>query len=122
MILVLVRTWIRKERWLWSVVALGLIFGMLPDLIGAYGNIIEHDQWTLYRSAHFGAIKQVLQYVPMYSLHLYMDSLMHGPGHRWWRWDERLWLEVLLWIINMVIIAWFVGSWINTESKTLNEN
>ena len=111
MVLVLLRVWIRKRAWLWIIVALGVVFGALPDLIGAYGNIIEHDHWTLCRSAHFGEIKEVLQYVPMYRLHLYLDSIMHGPGQRWWKWDERLWLEIVLWIVNVIVIWWLIRSW-----------
>lgn len=117
MILIFLRTWIRRKPWLWILVGLGVFFGTLPDLIGAYGNVIKHDHWTLYRNAHFGAIKDVLQYVPMYSLHLYLDTQMHGPGHRWWRWDERLWLEVLLWIVNLVIIGWMIRSWKKNANK-----
>lgn len=111
MLMVWLRRWIKSKPWLWVVVFLGVFFGTLPDLIGAYGNLVDHDHWTLYRNAHFGDIKQVLQYVPMYWLHLYLDTLMHGPGHRWWRMDERLWLEVVLWMINLAIIAWLVRTW-----------
>lgn len=111
MILVFARTWMRRKPRLWILVGLGVFFGILPDLIGAYGNIVERDHWTLYRNAHFGAIKNILQYIPMYSLHLHLDALMHGPGHRWWRWDERLWLEVLLWVINTIVLVWIISSW-----------
>lgn len=116
MILALLRSWIARKSWPWVLVGLGLIFGMLPDLIGAYGNIVDHDHWTLYRSAHFGPIKQILQYVPMYGLHLFLDSLMHGQGHRWWRWDERMWLEILLWVVNAMVILWLVRTWKKDES------
>lgn len=117
MVLVLVRSWISKKALLWVLVGLGMVLGMLPDLIGAYGNIVYHDHWTLYRSAHFGAIKEVMQYVPMYWLHLYLDSLMHGPGHRWWRLGERLWLEVLLWVVNLMVILWVAKRWKRNEDQ-----
>ncbi len=117
MILVLLRSWIRRRVWLWLLVGLGGFLGMVPDLIGAYGNIVYHDHWTLYRSAHFGPIKQALQYLPMYWLHLYLDSLMHGPGHRWWRIGERLWLEGFLWVVNVVVIVWLVKTWKRNEEE-----
>ena len=111
MLVAWLRRWIKSKVLLWSIVALGVFFGTLPDLIGAYGNFIDHDHWTLYRNAHFGDIKQVLQYVPMYWLHLYLDTLMHGPGHRWWKYDERMWLEVTLWVINLLVIVWLIRTW-----------
>jgi len=111
MVLALIRSRIGRKPWLWSVVSLGFVLGMLPDVIGAYGNIIENDNWKLYRRAHHGDIEQVLRYVPMYSLHLYLDSEMHGEGRRWWRYDERLWLEIVLWVVNVMVIVWLVKSW-----------
>ncbi|HUI09347.1 MAG TPA: hypothetical protein VL221_03410 [Bacteroidota bacterium] len=102
---------IRKKAWLWTLGAVGAFFGALPDIVGAYGIIIRGDQWRLYNVAHFGKLKRILQYVPMYSLHLYVDSFTHGPGKRWWEWNERLWLEVLLWVVNGTVIALFVRIW-----------
>ena len=111
MLIVWLRRWIKSKVLLWVIVGLGVFFGTLPDLIGAYGNYIDHDHWTLYRNAHFGDIKGVLQYVPMYWLHLYLDTLMHGPGRRWWKYDERLWLEVTLWAVNIAVIVWLIRTW-----------
>lgn len=99
---------IRRKTVLYGVIFTGAFFGALPDLIGAYGNFVVHDHWALYRSAHFGPIKDVLQYVPMYWLHLYVDLHMHGPGHRWWLPSERLWLECAMWMVNLLLIWYFV--------------
>ncbi|MGA9121399.1 MAG: hypothetical protein WB699_18675 [Bacteroidota bacterium] len=102
---------IRKRTVLWILAFTGGFFGALPDLIGAWGNYVEHDHWALYRSAHFGAIREILQYVPMYWLHLYVDSLMHGEGRRWWKGNERLWLEIAFWFLNFALIWWYVRIW-----------
>jgi hypothetical protein len=102
---------IRKRVWLWILCFIGAGFGSLPDLIGAYGNTVLHDHWMLYDQAHFGRLASILQYVPMYELHLLVDSFTHGQGKRWWIWDERLWVEILLWVVNGVVIWWMVTSW-----------
>lgn len=100
---------------LWMLALIGALFGALPDLIGAYGNLILQDHWGLYHSAHHGSIAYALQYVPMYGLHLFIDSFAHGPGRRWWMWSERFWLEVLLWAVNIVVICWFFKVWKRNE-------
>src|SRR5512132_1527988 len=99
---------IRGRVWLWVLAFIGGMFGALPDLLGAYGNFVEHDHWALYRSAHHGAIAHILQYVPMYWLHLRIDTITHGPQHRWWIMGERMWMEVVLWTINLVVIGWYI--------------
>ncbi len=102
---------IRKRTWLWLLAFTGAFFGALPDLLGAYGNFVLHDHWSLYASAHHGPIREILQYVPMYWLHLEVDSVMHGEHHRWWKMDERLWLEFVFWVINLMVITWYWRIW-----------
>ncbi len=102
---------IRRKAWLWVLAFIGGFLGALPDLIGAYGNFIRHDHWTLYLSSHQGRIASVLQYVPMYWLHLRIDSVTHGPNHRWWIMGERLWLEIVFWTVNFVVIGWYMRIW-----------
>jgi hypothetical protein len=101
----------RKKVWIWTLFLTGALVGALPDLIGAYGNLIRRDHWRFYNYAHAGPMGEILRYVPMYWLHLFVDSYTHGPGKRWWIWDERLWLEVALWGVNLAVIAWFVRIW-----------
>jgi hypothetical protein len=108
---------IRERSWLWVLVAAGAFFGALPDLIGAYGNLIEHDHWALYRSAHQGEIKEILQYIPMYWIHLRIDALLHGQGHRWWVWSERFWAEIALWLLNILLIFWFARIFRNNRKR-----
>ena len=104
-------TRIRRKVWIWVLALAGGFFGALPDLFGAYGNVVRHDHWRLYISAHGGRWGEILRFVPMYWLHLFIDSYTHGPGRRWWMWNERLWVELALWGVNLVIIAWFVRIW-----------
>ena len=99
---------IRRKAWVWVLFLTGAFFGALPDLFGAYGNIIRGDRWKLYLAAHSGPIGEILRWVPMYWLHLTVDSFTHGPGKRWWIPEERLWIELALWGVNALIIAWFV--------------
>ena len=110
--------WIRSRRWISVIVFTGALFGALPDIIGGYGLVIENDHWKLYNSAHSGQIEEVLRYVPMYRLHLFVDSLTHGPGKRWWEWNEMLWMEFALWGVNIAVIAWFVRVWRNNLRRT----
>ncbi len=109
---------IRRRIWLWVLGAIGAFFGALPDLLGAYGYLIRHDHMGLYQSAHTGAIASVLQYVPMYWLHLRVDSVTHGPMHRWWIMGERLWLELLFWTINIAMIWWYSKIWRRTHQAS----
>ncbi len=109
MVLIPVLRWIRTRKYLWAVVLLGAVFGALPDIISAYGVLILRNGWTLYVNAHEGPIAHVLQYIPMYGLHLFVDSITHGVGKRWWVASERLWLEILFWVINAFLIAWAVS-------------
>jgi hypothetical protein len=106
---------IRRRRWLWTLAGAGAFFGALPDIVGAYGNVVRHDHWRLYVSAHAGPLGEILRYVPMYWLHLFVDSFTHGPGRRWWVWDERLWVEVTLWMVNAAIIVLYVMIWRRTN-------
>ena len=98
----------RKKIWLWILAFVGAILGALPDLLGAYGNFVLRDHWNLYGSAHHGRFEEILQFIPMYWLHLWVDKFMHGPKRRWWIYDERMWLEVLMWILNLAAILWLV--------------
>lgn len=108
---------LQKAKWLWGVVLTGAILGALPDLIGAHGNYVEHDNWGEYQLAHHGEVAGVLRYIPMYGLHVYLDRLTHDQGIRWWVAHERLWLEILLWLINFTVIGWMVKRWRQLKSR-----
>jgi hypothetical protein len=110
--------WIRRKAWIRVLVLTGALFGALPDIIGAYGLFVHHDHWKLYNSAHSGQIEEILGYVPMYRLHLFVDSFTHGSGKRWWVWNEMLWVETALWGINLAVIAWFVRIWRRNLRRT----
>jgi hypothetical protein len=102
---------IRKKAVLLSLACMGGILGVLPDIIGLYGFVVRHDHGDLYYSAHHGAVKEMLQYIPMYSLHLGVDSLTHDPDRQWYGWNVRIWLQIVLWLVNGILICWFLGIW-----------
>lgn len=114
---------LHRRLWVWVIAVVGAILGVLPDLLGGFGFILAHDEGELYRSAHWGAIKSVMQYVPMYWLHLFCDSYMHEPGRTWHGFHLRPTLEVLLWVANILLTVWFVRIWrrnFNYHSKGIN--
>ncbi len=81
---------------------------MLPDLIGLYGFIVLRDHGQLYNSAHYGPIRASLKLIPMTWLHYFFDSYMHDPERTWNDIYLRNSLELLLWMVNIGVIALFV--------------
>ncbi len=102
---------IRKKVVLWTLVCVGAVLGDLPDLLGVYGYWVRHDHGVLYESAHLGPISKVLVFIPMYGLHLSLDLIMHEYERESGLYREWLWLEVLMWIVNIVLIYAFVRVW-----------
>jgi hypothetical protein len=102
---------LRKRAVLWTLVLVGAVLGDLPDLMGVYGFFVKHDSGVLYESAHIGPISHVLVFIPMSGLHLYLDSVMHELENGWSGYLEWLWLEVLMWVLNIVLIYAFVRIW-----------
>jgi len=78
------------------------IFGALPDIIGYAEKIIKKDNlaWSWYEKAHNEWIP--LMIIPSYGFHVLLDSFTHGEGMKWWKKDERLWMEILYWIILVI--------------------
>ena len=112
---------IRKKRILWSLAAVGGFLGVLPDVIRFYGFVFRRDHGILYQSSHFGALKDVLQYIPMYGLHVAIDSFTHDPDLEWHGWNVRIWLQLILWAINIVLIMWFVKIWRKNHPVSISE-
>ncbi len=98
---------VRSKTILALLVLVGGILGDLPDLIGVYGTVVRHDGSRLYHSAHAGAIKDILQYIPMYWLHLRLDSYTQHIYTRWGLWNDYIRFEIIAWTINIVLIVWF---------------
>jgi len=102
---------IRKRIVLWSLVVVGGVLGDLPDIIGVYGYYFRNDHGELYDSAHIGAISKVLVFIPMYGLHLCLDSIMHAFEKEIKMSVEWLWLEVVMWTVNVLLVYAFVRLW-----------
>ena len=102
--------WVRKKYILIALAVVGGVLGVLPDLLGLYGMIVRRSG-QIYDSAHIGMLRDHLHYIPMYALHLGVDSLTHDPDRQWYGWNVRVWLQIVLWIVNIVIIVWFYRIW-----------
>jgi hypothetical protein len=108
---------LRKRVVLWALVCAGALLGDLPDLLGVYGFFVRNDHGEMYDSAHIGHISKVLVFIPMYGLHLSLDSIMHEYEKEPRLFTDWLWLEVLMWIMNIVLIYGFVRIWKRNMSK-----
>ncbi len=110
MMLVPFIAWVRRKYVLVTLAAAGGVLGVLPDLLGLYGMIVRRSG-QIYDSAHIGALREHLIYIPMYALHLGVDSLTHDPDRQWYGWNVRVWLQIVLWIVNIAVIVWFYRIW-----------
>ena len=108
---------IRKKTTLWFLATIGAILGDLPDLLGAFGYLILNDRGNLYYQAHWGSIKEVLQYIPMYALHLLLDSYTHRMEDRWTLWNHWVEFEVIAWTINLSLIVLLVLIWRKMQDR-----
>ena len=108
--------WVRKKYVLLAIAFVGGVLGVLPDLLGVFGMIFNR-YGGLYDSAHIGALRDQLVYIPMYALHLGVDSLTHDPDRQWYGWNVRVWLQIVLWIVNIAVIVWFVRIWKRNQRK-----
>jgi hypothetical protein len=102
---------LHKRVILWTLVCVGAVLGDLPDLLGVFGFFVRNDHGELYESAHIGPISKVLVFIPMYGLHLCLDSVMHEMERERNVFSEWLWLEVLMWVVNILLIYAFVRIW-----------
>ena len=108
--------WVRKKYVLLAIAFVGGVLGVLPDLLGVFGMIFKR-YGGLYDSAHIGPLRDQLVYIPMYALHLGVDSLTHDPDRQWYGWNVRVWLQILMWIVNIAIIVWFYRIWKKNQSE-----
>jgi len=102
---------LRKKAVLWTLILVGAILGDLPDLLGVYGFFIMNDHGELYDSAHTGHIGKILVFIPMYGLHLCLDSIMHEMERERNIFSEWFWIEVAMWVVNILLIYAFVRMW-----------
>lgn len=78
---------------------------LLPDLAGWLEKVHYNDKsrWNWYKSLHRIDFNNFLVFIPGGLLHIWLDSFCHADGKRWWIWNERLWLEILGWIVTLVV-------------------
>jgi len=89
------------------IIATGAALGALPDIIGyAEKLIFKNESWQWYLAAH--KLKWYYLWCLPYSLHIILDKFTHGDGKRWWKLKERLWLEIVGWILTlgMLCVSW----------------
>jgi hypothetical protein len=86
----------------------GGFIGMLPDLGGAYGNMILHDNWKTYHQLHSGTGNDFLRIFPQYSLHIAVDALYHeeGGGWNWKRWPLFTTIFIIEAVLTYLIWQW----------------
>lgn len=98
--------------------------GMSPDIIGWVARVIgDSRSWHVYNLAHdsenfaYGCVAVIAislffgSVIPAfctfaYGLHLLLDWQTHGEGKRWWVWNERLYLEILSWVILITYLLY----------------
>jgi hypothetical protein len=83
------------------IIIICIILGMLPDIIGWAEKIIYNNPyaWEWYGKIHRDW--WWLWWIPPIGLHVLLDRFTHGIGKRWWVLKERLWMEVLVWIVML---------------------
>jgi len=86
---------------------LSAFIGALPDIIGEAEKHFKQDAtvWNWYDKAHYNW--WVLWIFPPYGFHVILDSFTHTEGKRWWKPKERLWMEVVFWIILLFLFKLF---------------
>lgn len=104
-----------------SIGIIGAILGAFPDIIGEYYAHCKKDGYAMYASFHTGEISKKIKKYFIYPtmLHIWLDKKCHGVGERWyagiwyeyfmpWRWREWMWLEMLMWLINLILLYLFI--------------
>lgn len=81
----------------------GLPLSILSGLIATIPDIVPiiNDDWNFYDRVHH--FRHWLSYVPPITLHVAQDLYLHG-NNRWWIWRERMWYEILSWIVILILI------------------
>lgn len=90
------------------IILLCILLGVLPDVIGYIEKIIKRNPtaWGWYSKIHYDW--WWLWIIPPIGLHVLLDRFTHGEGKRWWIYKERLWLEVLLWLLLLLFFGVFI--------------
>lgn len=82
------------------------IIGTLPDVIGDI--YAKYDNYKMYDRLHNLKITIKNFILFTFFLHTYQDKFLHGEGKRWWILKERMWYEILTWILNILILFYYI--------------
>lgn len=89
---------------------INVVASFLPDLIGWLEKLYykNNSKWNWYKKVHTISETNFLIYIPGSLLHIILDTFVHGDGKRWWVWNERLWVEILGWLLTILVayIIW----------------
>jgi len=88
------------------------VISTIPDLYGEY-RAYKDGHYLWYNKVH--TFKHWLSFIPPITLHIALDKLGHDEGERWYagkfweyflpcKWRERMWLESITWLINILLI------------------
>jgi hypothetical protein len=80
----------------------GALIGAEPDITGAMGRLMTGGFWDVHIEVHKVKLSNFRVFSPPALLHIWLDSFTHEWGQRWWVWNERLWVEVVGWIITAI--------------------
>ncbi len=107
---------IRRKRTLFALGTIGAVLGDLPDIIGMAGALSHHGA-DAHFLAHNGQIKEVLQFIPMCTLHFFLDSYTEGMLNRWSLWNDWVRFELMLWTINLIVVAVLIMIWRRVQER-----
>lgn len=87
--------------------AIGGLLGMYPDLAGAYGNVIERDDYVRNYISHRS--EMTISFTPAVRLHLWVDSIFHN-GRKGWK--PEAWIYETIMVVLDVFIVYYLVKWI----------
>lgn len=94
------------------------LLSTIPDIVGEIK--AKKDNYKWYDKIHH--FKHWLSFIPPITLHILMDIFVHGKNKRWYaynhwtdfffpsKYKERMWIETLTWIINLICIIIIIKS------------
>jgi hypothetical protein len=77
--------------------------GGYADFVGQVGKL-DGTGYLVYNNAHkFHWTNFIL---PQHGLHTFIDLFTHNEGSRWWKWKERMYIEIIGWLFILIYFYW----------------